>query len=83
MVPRALSGLHVGFRMRGGVARDVLSADVADRDLHGGVDGNALGPCGLVHDPNLLGVLDPFPLRRALRRGGAIRSALAFRFGMR
>ena len=73
MVPRSLTGLHVIFPMRGGVARDVLAADVANRDLHGGVDGDALGPCGLVHDPNLLGVLDPLSLWRALCGSGGVR----------
>lgn len=73
VVSRTLASFHMGLRMRGGVARDVLAADVADRDLDGGVDGNALGPRGLVNDPNLLGALGPLPLRRALFRSGGLR----------
>lgn len=47
------------FRMGGGVAGDVGSADVADGDLYRAIDGNALSPSLSVDDPNALCFLHP------------------------
>ena len=63
MMTRSLTGLHVLFRMGGGVASDVGSADVADGDFHRAIDGNALGPGFLVDYPDALCFFHPDLLR--------------------
>lgn len=62
VVPRAFSCNHMGLAVRRRVARDVLSADVADGHLLRAKDGHLLRPCGLDLNPDLLGVLNPLLL---------------------
>lgn len=59
MMTGSFTGLHVLFRMGGGVAGDVGSADVTDGDLYRAVDGNALSPSLSVDDPDAFRFLHP------------------------
>ena len=72
MVPWPLTGLHMGLRMRGGVASDILAADVADWGFYGGVDGDALCPRGLVRNLDLFRFPYPDLLRGVLDKVASV-----------
>lgn len=59
MMTGSFTGLHMLFRMGGGIAGDVGSADVTDGDLYRAVDGNALSPSLSVDDPDAFRFLHP------------------------
>lgn len=59
VVPRPLTGLHMDLRMCGGVARDVLAADVANGNFRHVIDGNAISPSLFVNDPNAFRFFHP------------------------
>lgn len=59
MMTGSFTGLHMLFRMGGGIAGDVGSADVTDGDLYRAVDGNALSPSLFVDDPDAFRFLHP------------------------
>lgn len=59
VAPRPLAGLHMYLRMCGGVAHDILTADVANGNFHHVIDGNAISPSLFVNDTNAFHFFHP------------------------